>query len=91
MRLFLAVTRVLARLDQRVIDGAVNGAGALGRMIGDLKRWADQVLIDGSVNGLARLIRRTGAGLRRAQTGIIQQYLLVVVLAVVVVSIALRR
>ena len=91
IRPFLGLTRGLAGFDQRVIDGAVNGAGRAGRGLGELKAWFDQTVVDRSVNLLARAVRRTGATVRWIQTGIVQQYLFVVVMAVVVLAAILRR
>jgi len=88
---FLAVTRGLARFDQRVIDGAVDGAGAFGAWLGRVKAWVDQALIDRFVNGMAAAVRGLGVAGRRLQTGIIQQYLLVVVVGVMVVSFVIHR
>ncbi|OPY33056.1 MAG: F(420)H(2) dehydrogenase subunit L [Methanomassiliicoccales archaeon PtaU1.Bin124] len=36
--------------------------------------WFDRKIIDGLVNGFSKLIQRSGAGLRRAQTGFVQTY-----------------
>jgi NADH-quinone oxidoreductase subunit L len=87
---FLRMTQALARFDQQVIDGAVNGAGRLGWRAGQWKEWFDRRVIDGAVNGLARTIRGAGASLRRVQTGIIQQYLFVIVASAVILSLWLR-
>jgi len=88
---FLRLTQRLAGWDQRVIDGAVNGAGRLGARISAWKERFDRVVVDGVVNGIASTMRGLGARFRLLQTGIIQQYLLIVVAAAVVVSVALRR
>ncbi len=87
---FLAMTEWSARFDQRVIDGAVNGAGAAGDLVSRWKERFDRVVVDGLVNGVAATVRGIGAVLRLMQTGVIQQYLLVVVAAVVVLSFVLR-
>ena len=87
---FLAATEWLARFDRRVIDGAVDGAGNLGWSLGQWKAWFDRTVVDGIVNGVAVTTRGFGRLLRWIQTGVIQQYLLVVVAAVVVLSLALR-
>ncbi|MBI2495582.1 MAG: hypothetical protein HYW10_03310, partial [Candidatus Omnitrophica bacterium] len=88
---FLAAANGLSRFDLRVIDGAVDRAGQLGWSIGQWKERFDQAVVDRLVNGLARMVRGLGASLRWLQTGIIQQYLLVVVVAVVVFSAIMRR
>ena len=88
---FLAATRWLARFDLGVIDGAVNGAGDFAAFVSRLKERFDQLVVDRIVNGTASIIRRCGSALRWIQTGIIQQYLLVVVVSLVVLSLILRR
>ena len=88
---FLRLAAGLAQWDQRVIDGAVNGAGRLGTWLSEIKAQCDRVIVDGLVNGVARGIRGVGATLRRIQTGVIQQYLLVVIIAVVVFSAIVRH
>lgn len=87
---FLAMTAWSARFDQRVIDGAVNGAGAAGDFVSRWKERFDRVVVDGLVNGVGATVRGIGTVLRLIQTGVIQQYLLVVVAAVVVFSLVLR-
>ena len=87
---FLAVTSGLSRFDLRVIDGAVDGAGHAGWSLGQWKERFDRLVVDRLVNGIAQTIRGFGAVLRFTQTGIIQQYLLVVIVAVVVLSLVLR-
>ena len=88
---FLKSAHALAAFDRTVIDGAVNGAGRLGRSLGEIKAWFDQAVVDRIVNGVARTVRTIGATLRWIQSGIVQQYLFVVVMAVVVMSAILRR
>ncbi len=87
---FAAATERLAAFDRRVIDGAVDGAGAAGWFVGQWKERFDRLIVDRIVNGLAQAVRGLGAALRWAQTGIVHQYLLVVVLSVVVLSVILR-
>jgi len=87
---FLAATRALARFDLRVIDGAVDRTGAAGWSVGQWKERFDRLVVDRIVNGLAQTVRGGGAVLRLVQTGIVQQYLLVVVVAVVTLSLVLR-
>ncbi len=87
----LALTTLLSRFDQRVIDGAVNGAGALGWWAAQCKERFDRLVVDRLVNDIAQATRAAGAGLRRVQTGIVQQYLLLVAAAVMVIGFALYR
>ena len=91
IRPFVEATARLARFDQTVIDGAVNGAGSAGWALGIWKERFDRLVVDRLVNGIAQFARGLGTVLRWIQTGIVQQYLLVVILAVVVISLVLRR
>ncbi len=91
IRPFLSVAERLFAFDQRVIDAAVNGVGRLGTTIGALKERFDQLVVDRLVNATAETARGLGLFLRRLQTGVVHQYLLVVIVAVVVLSLALRR
>ncbi|MBI4004272.1 MAG: NADH-quinone oxidoreductase subunit L [Candidatus Omnitrophica bacterium] len=88
---FLRLTGRLDRFDQTVVDGAVNGAAAAGWQVSQWKAWIDQHLVDRAVNGVAQTVRGLGAVLRGVQTGIVQQYLLVLVVSVVLLSVAIHR
>jgi len=66
----------LAQFDQKVIDGAVNLAGACGRLCGAINGAIDRIFVDGAVNLIASIILKGGAEFRQAQTGRIQSYLL---------------
>src|SRR3989338_5357701 len=87
---FVRLADGLSRFDQQVIDGAVNGAGSAGSRLSEWKAWIDQHLVDRAVNGVAQLTRWCGASLRWVQTGVVQQYLFVVVMSVVLFSVAVR-
>jgi NADH-quinone oxidoreductase subunit L len=76
----------LAAFDERVIDGAVNGAGRGGWGLSRLKAWVDAQVVDRAVDGLAHAVRASGGTLRLLQTGVAQQYLLAVAAAVVVLA-----
>jgi NADH-quinone oxidoreductase subunit L len=91
IRPFLVATDRLARFDQRVIDGAVNGVGWLGWLVGQWKERLDRLVVDRLINGLALAIRRLGGLLRWVQTGLVHQYLLVVVVAVALLALVLHR
>jgi NADH-quinone oxidoreductase subunit L len=88
IRPVIALSQRLTQFDQRVIDGAVNGAGDAGDWISRLQAVFDRTVVDGAVNGVAAVTRRCGLVLRRMQTGVVQQYLLAVVAAVVMLSVA---
>ncbi len=62
-------------INQNAIDGVVNGAGrgavAAGQYLYDN---IDQGIVDGAVNGTALVAQESGSGLRKVQTGRVQQY-----------------
>jgi len=71
----LRMIRVSAGFDNRVIDGAVNGAGLLTRIGSFLTGLFDNTFIDGLVNAIAETTRSLGQRLRSIQSGEIQGYL----------------
>ncbi|TDB38732.1 MAG: NADH-quinone oxidoreductase subunit L [Actinobacteria bacterium] len=64
----------LAVFDTTVVDGIVNGAGAVWRSGAHVGALIDRYVIDGAVNGTATLVRAAGARVRRIQVGRIQAY-----------------
>jgi len=66
---------VCAGFDRYVIDGIVNGAGYLTRMMSWASGLFDRYVVDGAVNGVAIALQGAGEGFRRLQTGRIQTYL----------------
>jgi NADH-quinone oxidoreductase subunit L len=88
---FAAATGALARADRRIIDGAVDAAGRIGWALGALKERFDRLVVDRLVNGTAQAVRGAGSALRWLQTGIVQHYLFVIVVAVVALSVTVRR
>jgi NADH-quinone oxidoreductase subunit L len=77
------VAAALALFDTVVIDGVVNGAGALWRRF-SAGGWSfDSTVVDGFVNGLAAIVKEAGASLRQIQTGRVRAYQTFVVGAVV--------
>jgi len=83
VRGFRASARAAAWLDTWVVDGVVNGLGALARAAAWLTGAIDHYLVDGAVNGLAELLLGSGRALRRVQTGRINNYVLGVAVGVV--------
>src|SRR6266545_37014 len=84
------IARITYWLDQRVIDGAVNG---IGRGAAGVARETydviDQKVVDGAVNGLAETTGDTGGLLRYLQSGRVQRYALTLFAAVGALSLAL--
>jgi NADH-quinone oxidoreductase subunit L len=71
----LAVARTFSRFDGKVIDGAVNFAGTVGRFLGRFDAAIDKYLVDGAVNAVAQGTIGLGKSFRSVQTGRIQTYL----------------
>jgi NADH-quinone oxidoreductase subunit L len=63
-----------------VIDGAVNGTASVTVILSKAKRWFDLYVIDGMVNGVAWLTQLFGRVGRRAQSGYVQQYALMILI-----------
>ena len=74
---------ILNRTDQRVIDGAVNGAGVSVVVLAQLTRVFDRLGVDGLVNGAAWLTRRVGRLTR--QSGQVQSYITAAVVGLLAV------
>jgi NADH-quinone oxidoreductase subunit L len=71
-----------------VIDGIVNAAGALTRGLGGFVYGIlDQRGVDGFVNGLSVVADGAGAGLRKLQTGRVQQYAAFFVVGAIVLAV----
>jgi NADH-quinone oxidoreductase subunit L len=84
----LGLSRTLAWFDRTVIDGAVNGSAALTRLTSWINGRIDLHIVDGLVNLTADIVHGIGGAVRRIQTGSINAYLYVVVVAVTAVLFA---
>ncbi|NKZ04858.1 NADH-quinone oxidoreductase subunit 5 family protein [Actinomadura latina] len=82
-----AVARALARLDDRIVDGAVRGVARSGRWAAGLAGRRVEIRVDGLVGGVGRAARGLGALARYPQTGQVHVYFAqaAIVLAVLVV------
>jgi NADH-quinone oxidoreductase subunit L len=72
----------LARFDQKVVDGGVNGAGWLTRATSTLSMWWDTWIVDGAVRLTAFAVKLSSYAVRFFETGSLQAYALVFVLGV---------
>lgn len=82
IRPFQSIAQALFRLDQQLIDGAVNGAGSVTLKGSAIKNWIDKYIVDGIVNFFGYLSQFISAVLRLFQTGIVSHYLLMIFLGV---------
>ena len=80
----LKLAALLTRTDQRVIDGAVNGAGVSGVVLAHLTSRFDRYVVDGAVNSAAWLAGRLGWLTRRVQNGRVQSYITAAVVGLLV-------
>jgi NADH-quinone oxidoreductase subunit L len=74
-------------LDKGVIDGFLHLVARVFTWIGDLIKMLNAWLIDGVLDGVPELVARFGFVFRRIQTGRIQQYLLLVAVAAIVIAV----
>jgi len=70
--------------DGTIVDGIVNGVGKFTRLYANWSGLVDRFVVDGSVNGVGVLVRGGSQMFRLVQTGIVQNYLLVMALGVFV-------
>jgi len=71
-------------VDERVVDGLVNACATFTRLYSNWSGILDRLVVDGSVNGVAVLVQSGARLFRLAQTGLVQNYLLVMTLGVFV-------
>lgn len=83
----LRINRVLAAFDIAVVDGLVNFVAKAVRTLSKVMGFNDGAFVDGAVNLVGNSVRLAGAGLRRAQTGLVQNYLYVAVAGVIALMI----
>ncbi|HEX7294977.1 MAG TPA: hypothetical protein VF251_04435, partial [Pyrinomonadaceae bacterium] len=82
--------RAVYAFDSKIVDGAVNGLAALGRLFSRITGGIDKYFVDGLVNTIAAFIARLMSPLlRAAQTGFTQNYALVMVLGLMLAVVLL--
>jgi NADH-quinone oxidoreductase subunit L len=74
--------RALWTVDRNVVDGAVNGAGRLTIISSWLSGFTDKKVVDGLVNLVGRIIQESSHVSRRLQTGLVQNYALLMLFGV---------
>jgi NADH-quinone oxidoreductase subunit L len=84
----LAVTRAAAWFDRNVIDFIVNSAATVTTWVAWVYGLFDHYVVDGAVNGVASVSSFFGGRVRQLQTGSINGYLYVIVIAVLGVMVA---
>ena len=88
VRPVLLLSRIVAGIDRRWIDGLVDGTAWLTAWFsrwGD--RWIDTGIVDGLANLTARWTYNVGLSFRHVQTGRVRQYVMFIVLGTVAIFI----
>ncbi|RPI53738.1 MAG: NADH-quinone oxidoreductase subunit L [Acidobacteria bacterium] len=70
--------------DRRVVDGAVNGSGWLTVFLSWVSSLIDRYVVDGAVNLVGRTSEESSFVFRRVQTGLVQNYALLMLAGVCV-------
>ena len=78
----MLISKMLAWFDSNIVDGIVNGIATLFRKFAFLNGNIDKYVVDGAVNFTAFFVQTSGAVMRKIQTGKVQTYLVMVMVAV---------
>ncbi len=78
----MLIANILSWFDTHIVDGIVNGVATLVRKFAYLNDGFDRNIVDGMVNFTAFTVNTTGAMLRKLQTGKVQTYVVMLLLAV---------
>ena len=78
----MSSARGLWTVDRNVVDGAVNGTGKLTVIGSWFSGLTDRTVVDGLVNAVARVLQEASFTFRRLQTGLIQNYALLMLFGV---------
>ena len=76
-----------SNFDKYIVDGLVNLAGTIGRLLGYLHGKIDKDIVDGAVNGTAWSISSSGAVLSLVQNGNLRNYIYLAVVGSIIVVI----
>lgn len=74
-------------IDHHVIDGIVHRLSTLTVKIANWDRWVDELFVDGLVNRIGSLTHRSGVSLKAIQTGQLRQYVTLIIVGVLVLSV----
>ena len=78
----LGSSRFLSQVDEKVVDGAVNGTAMVTIGLSTGSDWGDNKIVDGLVNKIADIIQGGSRGLRLIQTGVVQNYILAIAVGI---------
>ena len=80
---FLGFSRFMWRADDRVVDGAVNGAATATVGASVFSAWRlDLGIVDGLVNWIADALQGGSNRVKRVQTGLVQNYIMAMALGI---------
>ncbi len=85
IRPILWLMRALFWVDSKGVDGAVNGTSWVTVWSSRLSGVFDLRTVDGAVNGIGVILTNWGRGLRRVQTGAVQNYALAMLIGVFII------
>jgi NADH-quinone oxidoreductase subunit L len=77
--------------NQKILDGVVNAAAAVTKVVANGVRWFDTHVIDGAVNAAGNFAGFTGGLLRYIQSGNVQRYAAFLFSGIVVLAIIITR
>jgi NADH-quinone oxidoreductase subunit L len=75
VRGFMGTGRILAWIDDHIVDGLVNFAGRITQALCMIDGAIDKYIVDGAVNLVANIVRFFSSQLRKVQTGRVPAYL----------------
>ncbi|MGH7382418.1 MAG: NADH-quinone oxidoreductase subunit L, partial [Candidatus Methylomirabilales bacterium] len=79
---FRRFCRLFWKVDENVVDGAVNGTADVTMRVSNVSDWNDIKIVDGAVNRIADIIQGCSASWRYVQTGVVQNYLMAMALGI---------
>lgn len=82
---FLRLTKLSFSFDFWIVDGLVNLSATLVVIISRIKGLIDQYIVDGIVNLVGAIVRGLGLGIRRLQSGFVQNYLLLIFTGIIII------
>lgn len=88
--LTMGISRISAWIDNKLVDGAVNGSATITRWTSFGSGKFDNIVVDGLVNLSGGLVGFFGLILRKFQTGRIQTYILFLVFGIIVLYFIFR-
>lgn len=80
----MVVSRFLSWFDNTVVDGIVNGSAKVTVVFSNINGWIDKYLVDGLVGFTAFISGFAGLAVRRAQTGKVQTYIVLVIFSLLI-------